>query len=146
MNAATTEQTIQASQGWVFYDGQCSLCTGAVLRFGPMLRRHHFELAPLQTNWVRQRIGLNPDEPPTEMKLLAADGRIYGGADALLEIARTIWWARPLHTLAQVPGMKALFRGIYRLIAANRNCRSGACSIPKPMARHHKTRTFLEMP
>jgi predicted DCC family thiol-disulfide oxidoreductase YuxK len=141
-----TERTTEAAQGWVFYDGECALCTGAVTRFGPLLRRHHFDLAPLHAAWVRQRLGLTPDKPLTEMKLLAADGRIYGGADALVQIARNIWWAWPLYALAQIHGVMVLFRAIYRYIAANRNCLNGACSIPKPLARHHKTRAFFEMP
>ena len=146
MNAVITERTTEAAQGWVCYDGECSLCTRAVTRFGPMLRRHHFELAPLQTLWVQQRIGLNPCEPLTQMKLLTADGRIYGGADALLQIARTIWWAWPLYALAQIPGVKVLFRAIYRSIAANRSCFNGTCATQKPAARRHKSRAFFEMP
>lgn len=146
VNAAITAQTTDAAQGWVLYDGKCALCMRAVTRFGPILRRHHFDLAPLQTAWVQQRIGLTPNEPLAEMKLLAADGRIYGGADALVQIARNIWWAWLLYVVAQIPGMKVLFGAIYRHIAANRNCLKEACSIQKPLARHHKTRAFFEMP
>lgn len=146
MNAVITEQTTEAAQGWVLYDGECSFCTGAAARFAPMLLRHHFNLAPLQTAWVQQRIGLNPDEPLAEMKLLAADGEIYGGADALLQIARRICWAWPLFALAQIPGVMILFRATYRFIAAHRNCLNGACAIRKPVARRHRTRAFLEMP
>jgi predicted DCC family thiol-disulfide oxidoreductase YuxK len=130
VNATITERTTEAAQGWVLYDGECSLCTGAVARFAPMLRRHHFNLAPLQTPWVRQQIGLNPDKPLTEMKLLTADGRIYGGADALVQIGQRIWWAWPLFAVAQIPGAMILFHAVYRWIAANRNCLNGSCRIP----------------
>jgi predicted DCC family thiol-disulfide oxidoreductase YuxK len=115
----------EAAQGWVFYDGDCPLCIGAAARFAPMLRHHHFDLAPLPAVWVRQRAGLEPEEPLAEMKLLAADGWIYGGADALVQIARRIWWAWPLFALAQIPGTMILFRAIYRRVAANRNCMNG---------------------
>src|SRR5258706_5252804 len=118
-------------RGWVLYDGEWRLCTGTVARFGPVLRRLHFELAPLQTPWVRERLGLKAGEMPDEMKLLAEDGRIYGGAEALLQMARLIWWARPLYALAQIPGGTVLFRAIYRQIAASRHCLNGACEIPK---------------
>src|SRR5260221_653805 len=118
-------------RGWVLYDGECRLCAGTVARFGPVLRRRHFELAPLQTPWVRERLGLKAGEMPDEMKLLAEDGRIYGGAEALLQMARLIWWARPLYALAQIPGGTVLFRAIYRQIAASRHCLNGACEIPK---------------
>lgn len=115
----------------MLYDGECPLCLNAVARFAPTLHRYHFGLAPLQTAWVQQRIGLNTGEPLAEMKLLVEDGRIYGGADALVQIARRIWWAMPLFALAQVPGVKFLFRSGYRWIAVNRHCLNGACEIPK---------------
>ncbi len=135
----------KAAQGWVLYDGECPFCLNAVARFGPILRRHQFDLAPLQTPWVQERLGLKPGEPLAEMKLLAGDETIYGGADALVQIARRIWWAWPLFALSQIPGARILFRTIYRRIATNRNCLNGVCSIQKPV-RHHVTRTFLEMP
>ena len=61
------------------------------------------------------------------MRLLLADGRELGGADALVEIARRIWWAWPLFALAQVPGVMLLLHAAYRQVAANRHCISGAC-------------------
>jgi predicted DCC family thiol-disulfide oxidoreductase YuxK len=131
VNAVIPEQTTEATQGWVFYDGECPLCTGAVARFAPMLRRHHLDLAPLQMPWTQKRLGLRPGEPLVEMKLLTEDGQIYGGADALAQIARRIWWAWPLFALAQIPGAAILLRAIYRRIAANRNCIGNACQLPK---------------
>jgi predicted DCC family thiol-disulfide oxidoreductase YuxK len=125
------EPTTEAAQGWVLYDGNCSLCANAVTRFAPMLRRHHFDLVPLQTPWVQKRLGLKLNEPPAEMKLLASDKTIYGGADALVQIARHIWWASPLFALAKIPGALILLRAIYRRIAANRHCLSGVCDLPK---------------
>ena len=131
VKAAIPERIADSAQGWVLYDGECPLCTGAATRFTPFLLRHHFHLATLQTPWVQQRLGLKTDGPLAEMKLLAGDGRIFGGAEALLQIARTIWWARPMYALAQIPGAMVLFRVIYRVIAANRHCSNGACSIQK---------------
>jgi predicted DCC family thiol-disulfide oxidoreductase YuxK len=131
VNAVISERTTEAAQGRVFYDGECPLCTGAAARFAPMLRRHHFDLIPLQTPWVRKRLGLKPDEALTEMKLLTEGGEIYGGAEALVQIARRIWWAWPLFALAQIPGAMILFRAIYRWIAANRHCMSSVCDATK---------------
>jgi predicted DCC family thiol-disulfide oxidoreductase YuxK len=125
------EQAGEAAQGRVFYDGDCPLCTRAVMRFVPMLRRHHFDFAPLQAMWVQKRLGLKPGEPLVEMKFLAADGQIYGGADALAQMARLIWWAWPLFALVQIPGVMILLRAIYRRAAANRNCIGDACQLPK---------------
>lgn len=131
MNAVIPKHTIEASQGWVFYDGDCPLCTRTVTRFAPILRHHHFVLAPLQAMWVQKRLGLKPGEPLVEMKLLTTDGQIYGGADALTQIARRIWWAWPLFALVQIPGVMILLRTIYQRIAANRNCIDDVCQLPK---------------
>jgi predicted DCC family thiol-disulfide oxidoreductase YuxK len=121
----------KAARGWVFYDGKCSLCARAAARFAPMLRRHHFGLTPLQTPWVQKRLGLKPGEPPVEMKLLAANRQVYGGADALAQIARRIGWAWPLYALMQIPGTATVWHGIYRWIAANRTCIGNACRLPQ---------------
>jgi predicted DCC family thiol-disulfide oxidoreductase YuxK len=131
VNAVIPEQTTEGAQGRVFYDGDCPLCTRAVMRFAPMLRRHHFDFAPLQVAWAQKRLGFKLDELLVEMKLLTADGQIYGGADALAQIARRIWWAWPLFALAQIPGTMILLRVIYRRVAANRNCFGNACQLPK---------------
>ena len=128
MNTKIPDKAAEAAQGWVLYDGECLLCTGAAARFAPMLRRHHLDRAPLQTPWVRQRLGLKPNEPLPEMKLLANDGQVYGGADALLQIARRIWWAWPLFTISFLPGVKNLLRAAYRKIAERRNCINGQCN------------------
>jgi predicted DCC family thiol-disulfide oxidoreductase YuxK len=131
VNAVIPKHTIEASQGWVFYDGDCPLCTRAVRQFAPVLRRHHFDFAPLQAAWVQKRLGLKTGEPLVEMQLLVGDETIYGGADALAQITRRIWWAWPLFALMQIPGTAILWRGIYRRIAANRNCIGDACQLPK---------------
>src|SRR6266436_1060939 len=123
--------------GWVLYDGECGLCTGWARRFGAVLNRRRFELAPLQTPWVRERLGLVPGVVLTEMRLLLSDGSIYGGADAIIEIARRIWWGWPVFLFGRLPGGRSVMRAIYRWIAARRRCNSGACYIapPKPKSR-----------
>jgi predicted DCC family thiol-disulfide oxidoreductase YuxK len=131
VNAVITKRTVEAAQGWVFYDGECSFCLNAVARFAPLLHRHHFNLAPLQAPWVRTRLGLKPDELLVEMKLLASDEQVFGGVDALLQIARRIWWAWPLFAFAQLPGAMFLLRTNYCWVAANRYCFSGKCPITK---------------
>jgi predicted DCC family thiol-disulfide oxidoreductase YuxK len=129
VNAAIPKHTTEAAQGWVLYDGECPLCLKAVARFTPLLRRHHFDLAPLQMPWVQQRFGLKPNEPLAEMKLLAGDETIYGGADALTQIARRIWWAWPLFAVTQIPGAMILLRAVYRWIATNRTCVGNVCRL-----------------
>jgi hypothetical protein len=82
------------------------------------------------------------------MKLLARDSTIHGGADALAQIARCIWWAWPVFALAQIPGVKTLLRRTYLHLAANRPCDDGRCSITGRGANepHSITSAFYELP
>lgn len=130
-NATTaTLEHFPPKNGWVLYDGECSLCTRAASRFAPILKRHQFDFAPLQAVWVRERLGLKTDEPLAEMKLLTAGGQIYGGVAALVQLARRVWWAWPFFALAQIPGGMTILGAAYRWLAARRDCRGGACRLP----------------
>ncbi|MDB6064422.1 MAG: putative thiol-disulfide oxidoreductase [Pedosphaera sp.] len=137
-------------KGWVFYDANCPLCLGWADRTHGILGRRGYHLVPLQAAWVRARLVMKETEPLSEMKLLASDGRIYGGADALIQLARSIWYAAPLYALAQFPGLKPFLRSIYRRVAARRNCLGGHCAIGTlhhgSNARRHITTTFFEFP
>lgn len=135
-------------RGWVFYDGICPVCRASVDRWGRTLRLRGFGFATLQTDWVRQLLGLLPGELPGEMKLLLHDGAQHGGVDALIAMGRTIWWLWPLAFVARCPGINALARAGYRWIAVNRYCLGDVCTLPKRDARRprHALTTFLELP
>jgi alginate O-acetyltransferase complex protein AlgI len=65
------------------------------------------------------------------MRVLLADGATSGGAEAVVEIARKIWWGWPLVLAAKLPGVMVLLRAIYRRIVANRYCAKGGCAVEK---------------
>jgi predicted DCC family thiol-disulfide oxidoreductase YuxK len=127
-----TEITENKLNGWVLYDGECRLCTGMARRFHRLLNGRHLELLPLQTPWVKARLGLPEDKLLAEMRLLRPDGKYFGGADAVLEIGRHFWWAWPLRMIGHIPVIKRLLRTGYRWVARNRNCTDGACDIKRP--------------
>lgn len=131
MTTEITDTNVTRPKGWVLFDATCSLCSASARFFSPTLDRHGFALAPHQTPWVRARLGLSDKEPPAEMRVLLANGDAPGGADAILEITRRIWWAWPLFIFAKLPGVKPMLRAVYRIIAANRNCTNGACKIER---------------
>lgn len=135
-------------RGWVLYDGICPICLAGVRRWAPMLTRRGFGFAPLQTDWVRARLGLLPGELPPEIKLLRPNGSMLGGIDACAEIGRTVWWLWPFAVLAGWPGFHALAGSVYRWIATNRYCLGDVCPLPHhaPPRRHHAVTTFLELP
>jgi predicted DCC family thiol-disulfide oxidoreductase YuxK len=113
----------------IFYDASCGLCTAGTRRWGPMLSRRGIGLRPLQDPEVVERLGLQPGEVPDEMKLQTPQGQILGGADALLYVARRVWWAFPIYLLSFIPGMRWLMHWGYRRLASNRHRISRACKL-----------------
>jgi len=89
-------------------------------------------MAPLQDSRVGALLGMSREELLREMRLLLSDGRLFGGADAAVALAREIWWARPLVWLAWIPGMMEILRSRYRRIAIHRSCSAHACPTPEP--------------
>ena len=144
MNTEITETV----RGYVFYDTTCPICRKWVGRVHGPLARRGFHPVPLQALWARQRLGIAEGQPLVEMKLLMRDGEIYGGADALVRIARAIWWLWPLFLVAQLPGVKILLRKTYIRLASNRACADTKCAVTGTASRKHHgaSNSFFEMP
>lgn len=121
----------QPAAGWVCYDGECALCLRWLRRVKRPLLRHGFNFIPLQTASVKAHLNLADNEPLTEMRLLLPEQQVLGGADAAVVLMRYVWWLWPLWLISRVPGAMPLFRFVYRRIAANRHCATGACALPK---------------
>jgi predicted DCC family thiol-disulfide oxidoreductase YuxK len=110
--------------GWILYDAECRMCRDMMRRFEKTFSTRGFVFTPLQ-------LELKPGERPTEMRVRTADGLDLGGVDAVLFLARFVWWGRPLRWFAKLPGAKTLLRRVYREIAFRRSCGSGACLLPE---------------
>ncbi|MCL4263989.1 MAG: DUF393 domain-containing protein [Anaerolineae bacterium] len=65
-------------------------------------------------------LGLTAVDGMTQVWFVSADGRLSGGAAAVNEALRHVWWARPFTWLYPLPGIKQLEERIYRWVAANR--------------------------
>jgi hypothetical protein len=76
---------------------------------------------------VQERLGLSPAEATAQMRLLTSEGSVLGGADAVVYLARRIWWALPLWCVSRLPRGMALLRHLYAGVAALRPCRDGRC-------------------
>jgi predicted DCC family thiol-disulfide oxidoreductase YuxK len=124
---------ISAFNGWILFDGQCPFCARAAARFHRLLAARRFELLPLQTPWIRSRLGMPDSQLLAEMRLMRPDGTLFGGADAVVEIARHFPWTWPLRQISRVPGAMALLRILYRWCARNRTCAHGACPTKSPL-------------
>ena len=117
--------------GWIFYDADCALCAGSAKWTAGLLGRHGFALVPLQTPGTAERVGVTSAELLTRVHLLTRERRRFAGADAFVEIARHIGWARPLSFVAGSSLVLPRLRRIYDWIAANRYCFGGTCSVPR---------------
>jgi predicted DCC family thiol-disulfide oxidoreductase YuxK len=145
VNTETTEN----EAGWILYDGDCALCTRWVARLYRPLRRRGFRFAPLQAPWVGERFGLGSEDPLFEMRLVTPGGRTLGGADAVAEICRSLWWVWPVWLLFQLPGGAPIFRSAYRWLARHRHCLGGSCEINGRHSHspdHSVSSSFYELP
>src|SRR5215471_4461523 len=133
MALATTAR--QRIEGVVFYDGECAICTRGVRRFQSVLARRRITLTPLQIPDACARLGIREEDRLKEMRLRLDDGTVFGGAAAVVEIARRIWWAWPLWAISRVPGAMRPMRAMYRWVAAHRSCASGVCQTDAPVTR-----------
>jgi predicted DCC family thiol-disulfide oxidoreductase YuxK len=115
------------ARGWLFFDAECEFCTRIARWAAPILARRGLGIAPLQDARVGVLLGLSETELMREMRVLLSDGRNFGGADAVVALAREIWWARPLNWLAKVPGIMNRLRAGYRWIAVRRSCAATRC-------------------
>ena len=118
----------------IYYDGDCRLCAGTARRLERVLRRRHLALIPLQRPGAAAVLDVNEDLLLDEMRLRLDDGSVLGGANAVVEIARRIWWAWPLWALSRAPGVMPLLHPMYRWVARNRYCLSGACQVEAVLA------------
>ncbi len=119
----------RAAHGWVFFDRDCRVCTSLARRFRRPLEARGFGLAALQDPRAQALLNLPPADLLREMRVATVGGEIYGGAAAIVYLARQIWWAWPLCAAAKLPGATRLLEAGYRWFADHRTCASGACSL-----------------
>ena len=138
VSAGTSD--VPAPEAWVLYDADCPNCTRFARRFEKLLASRDFAILPLQIPWVRERFNeLDDTSYLAEMRLLFPDDKKYGGADALIEIARHYWWAWPAYALGHISPFPALMRAGYRWLARNRTCTTNACDIHAVNKKTHLT-------
>jgi predicted DCC family thiol-disulfide oxidoreductase YuxK len=123
----------RSRRGWMFFDGECAFCMAFARRLQPTLEAHGFGVATLQDPRAQAQLDVPQSEVLVELRLLAGDGRQFGGADAIVFAARMVWWAWPLWLAAQIPGARPLLRAMYREVARRRNCSNATCDRHGPM-------------
>jgi predicted DCC family thiol-disulfide oxidoreductase YuxK len=106
----------------LIYDGACGFCS----EVGRALARRDaagaLELIPLgHPDVARRWPALSPEALDRAMHLVLPDGRILAGADAVPEILRRLPRWRHAAWLFRVPGVPAVARRVYGMIARNRH-------------------------
>jgi predicted DCC family thiol-disulfide oxidoreductase YuxK len=124
-----TDRKQRSARGWLFFDSQCSFCTRIARWLAPILRRRGLAVAPLQDPRVAALLGMSRQELLEELRVLLGDGINAGGVNAVMAVAREIWWARPLVWLSSLPGAMRILGLGYKWIAARRGCRGEVCAM-----------------
>lgn len=117
------------ARGWLFFDGECGFCIRLARRLEPILLRRGMAVAPLQDPRVEALLGIRGTQLLRELRFLWTDGTQYGGAAAVVAVAREIWWGRPLVWFSNVPGGMNLLRRGYRWVSAQRSCHADQCIV-----------------
>ncbi|MGN6642451.1 MAG: DCC1-like thiol-disulfide oxidoreductase family protein [Verrucomicrobiota bacterium] len=120
---------IEPPVGWILYDDSCGFCRRWIPFWEPTLKRRGFEVASLQTDWVRSTIPLGEADLLRDLRLLLADGSLVCGADVYRYATRRIWWAWPVYLFSVTPGLRRIFDWGYRTFAVNRYRVSSACGL-----------------
>ncbi len=87
-------------------------------------------MAPLQDEWVQERLDLSHEDLLADMRLLLADGSQVCGANVYRYVMRRIWWTYPIYLLSSAPLLRIIFDRGYRMFANNRYKISRACRQP----------------
>ena len=122
------------ARGWLFFDAECGFCTRLARWIEPILVRRGMAVAPLQDPRVGALLGISREDLLRELRFLLSDGAQYGGADAVVAVAREIGWGRPLVWFSKIPGAMKLLHAGYRWVAAQRSCAGAnqrACAIER---------------
>lgn len=118
---------MKESESNIYFDADCQVCRGLVEKYRKPLEAASFQFIPLQQKGVEQELGIRKESLLEEMKVKTSDGRVRGGAEAVVYLARHIKSLWPLVWLSHLPfGMSVINLG-YRWFAKNRGCQSGAC-------------------
>jgi predicted DCC family thiol-disulfide oxidoreductase YuxK len=127
-----TDSSDERFRGWLLYDRDCGFCSRWARALEPTLLACGFHVAALQDAWVAATLGLSRDELLRALRLWTPEGGSLLGVDAIVHLARFIFWLKPLAWLARLPVVMRLLRGLYQAIASRRHCLQVCVHAPVP--------------
>ena len=109
----------------IYYDGQCAMCTAVMSRVRASEKRGEFQLCDMHAD---PALPFDKAAVAREMHLVDAEGRVYRGAAAILEIlGRYPRWAF-VAGIGRSPLVRPLLPLGYAIVAANRRFLFGPAS------------------
>ena len=113
----------------VLFDGGCPICRRTVRTLRRLDWFEQLQFADATDEEIRRRLApaLTLDEAMRQMNVVDGDGRLSGGFDAQLRIARRVPALWLFGVLGALPGVRQIGSAVYRYIAAHRT-RQGVCS------------------
>jgi predicted DCC family thiol-disulfide oxidoreductase YuxK len=121
----------------VFYDGHCRLCTDSVRTLRQMDATADLRYVDIRAgSELAKYPQINPAAALGQMHVIAPNGVVTGGFDAILALLPVFPSLRAFRPLLSVPLIREAGRRIYRWVARNRyriagatGCAGGACRI-----------------
>ena len=122
----------------VIYDDQCEICQAGVSWLKTLDRHKRTVCHPIHPETIAQvHTHLDVDACLRELHVVRPDGRIVAGWDAVATLARLFPVTWLIGAAGAVPGLRLVFRSLYRFVARNRysfsKCRGGACHVDRPL-------------
>jgi predicted DCC family thiol-disulfide oxidoreductase YuxK len=121
----------------LLYDGNCRICTSQIRTVAAYDDNAQIELLDMNSPEAQARFPqVTPEMAQRELHLVAPDGSLYRGAEAIRETLLRLPSLRGLGELLRLPGAMGVARPIYAWIAENRyilggrveRCDDGSCS------------------
>jgi len=116
-------------KGYVLYDAKCGFCSWWIPFCKRTINNAGYDIAPLQSDWVRERLHLNESELANDIRVLLSDGTRIDGADAYIHGIKQLWWSFPVGMILGLPGFRQLTWLIYRFFNRNRFLLSKMCRL-----------------
>lgn len=115
----------------MIYDGNCGFCISQVERIRRLDVLGQFELLPSQTPDLLERFPqLAGHDLDSALRLVAPDGRVFVGAEAVYEIAKRLPRFRAVAWVYRLPLVRPIAERIYAWVARRRyqlsRCQSGS--------------------
>ncbi|MFV9504065.1 MAG: thiol-disulfide oxidoreductase DCC family protein [Oscillochloridaceae bacterium umkhey_bin13] len=128
---------MHTSRYTMLYDGACRICTNQAELVASYNDADWIEILDLNDPRVRERFPqITPAMAQRELHLVAPDGSLHQGAEAVREVLLRLPSLRGLGELMRLPGAMTLARPVYAWVAANRYllggrtepCDDGSCA------------------